>query len=206
MASRPVMLVFLATISSCSGASATDAGPPLDGSGAGPPAPSGQPRGGRISLPKRPPDQHDPGGAQASPVARPPRTPRHGLTPRAPQNPPPPLRVPHSVGCGAAVCDPQKVPGLGILLQPCCLDASAGTCGFAAGMQPDAECLPVTDPAQPNPSCPKGDAVGIPGLVLEGCCRSTGKCGYVLSFDGGPSLGCIAPAQVGAARPETACQ
>jgi hypothetical protein len=89
----------------------------------------------------------------------------------------------------------------------CCADEAASRCGldfklyglFFGLKNPGCEALDL--PGSPDSSCESSaplqaayDAVN--GIVLEGCCQASGKCGYSTSFEGF-GFGCVSPTRFG---------
>lgn len=204
-----MLLVVSVAATSCNGGTTGETLPPKNGSEPEPSSPEREkPHVRRVALPRRPPEQQVPTPTNPPETAKPslPKNRGHGMVPHEPSNPPPPLDVPHSVDCGSSTCDPQSVPGFGFVLRPCCLDASKASCGIASGSGPSAQCVSPSQSATPDPKCPSGGLLGFPAVTLKGCCRPSGKCGYILSFPNGPSLGCVDAADVGASSVEVSCQ
>lgn len=110
--------------------------------------------------------------------------------------------VPSEVACGATTCEPQEI--LGQVIPACCttdeqcgLDSSA-LASFGAAFEE--ACQARDQPGALDPACPASVSVeapdsGIP-ITFQGCCRSDGRCGYmvdslfgVAAFEIG--LGCV---------------
>jgi hypothetical protein len=79
------------------------------------------------------------------------------------------------VACGAQTC---AMPATG---QPCCLDATNGTCGVLSGTM----CSAAGTPASPEP-CPVADLTRVGYGKLAACCTADRQCGVnTQQFPGG---------------------
>lgn len=83
------------------------------------------------------------------------------------------------VECGDATC---TVPPIAMsLVKPCCVDSTAGECGFMSAFTEN-RCVAE---APPHPVCP---SVTISGVMAGGCCSRNGQCGVDGSAIG---MGCV---------------
>jgi hypothetical protein len=107
-----------------------------------------------------------------------------------------------AIECGGKTCEPLDLDLLGQgAIAACC--AGKNACGLDAsglaayGVRFDDTCQARDQPGVLDPGCPDGSTtVPNTGLVLsfKGCCRPTGRCGYMLDKVAGVieiGLGCV---------------
>lgn len=112
--------------------------------------------------------------------------------------------VGEGVPCGDTRCRNVAVGGeLDLEVEGCCADDKASLCGLnLKGIGPllglsKAGCEPLDLPGSEDEACSASGPIAIAfgpeeGLVLPGCCRETGTCGYSTSISG-IGFGCVDP-------------